>query len=148
VLLTEHTARLVEGFFALADLGPRAMKGVSARSGSSSSGRSAPSARGSTRRAPGPLPPDRREAELAWLESILSRSIESNGQVVGVVGDAGVGKSRLCLEFSQRCRARGVAVYEVHCPAHGATVPWLAIRELLQSYLALDQVRRGGANSA
>ena len=80
-----------------------------------------------------------REAELAWLESILSRSVESNGHVVGVVGDAGVGKSRLCLEFSQRCRARGIAVYEVHCPAHGATVPWLAIRELLRSYFALDQ---------
>ena len=140
VLLTEHTARLVEGFFALADLGPRAMKGVSApvrvfqlrdigpfRTRLDTSG-----FRGLSRLVG-------REAELAWLESILSRSMESIGQVVGVVGDAGVGKSRLCLEFSQRCRARGVAVYEVHCPAHGATVPWLAIRELLQSYFALDQ---------
>src|SRR5262249_55597715 len=79
-----------------------------------------------------------REGELAWLDSILSRVIESSGQVVGVVGDAGVGKSRLCLEFIQRCRARGLAVHEVHCPAHGATLPWLAMRELLQSCLALD----------
>src|SRR5262249_45510305 len=30
------------------------------------------------------------------------------------------------------------AVHEVHCPAHGATVPWLAIRELLLSWLGLD----------
>ena len=141
VLLTEHTARLVEGFFALADLGPRAMKGVSApvrvfqlgEIGPFRTRLDASGLRGLSRLIG-------REAELAWLESILSRSIESNGQVVGVVGDAGVGKSRLCLEFSQRCRARGIAVYEVHCPAHGATVPWLAIRELLQSYLALDQV--------
>jgi class 3 adenylate cyclase len=141
VLLTEHTARLVEGFFALADLGPRAMKGVSApvrvfqlrKIGPVRTRLDASELRGLSRLIG-------REAELAWLESILSRAIESNGQVVGVVGDAGVGKSRLCLEFSQRCRARGIAVYEVHCPAHGTTVPWLAIRELLQSYLALDQV--------
>ena len=45
-----------------------------------------------------------REAELGWLEGILARSLESNGQVVGVVGDAGVGKSRLCREFIERCR--------------------------------------------
>src|SRR5262249_48693934 len=30
------------------------------------------------------------------------------------------------------------AVHEVHCPAHGATLPWLAMRDLLQSCLALD----------
>jgi adenylate cyclase len=65
--------------------------------------------------------------------------MESDGQVVGVVGEAGVGKSRLCLEFVKRCRALGTAVYEVHCPAHAATVPWFAIRDLLRSYLGLSQ---------
>src|SRR5207245_1162509 len=55
----------------------------------------------------------------------------------GVVGDAGVGKSRLCLEFVSRCRAQGIAVHEAHCPAHGSTVPMLPIRDLLRSYLAL-----------
>src|SRR5262249_52000837 len=62
-----------------------------------------------------------------------------------VVGDAGVGKSRLCLEFVKRCRARGVVVYEAHCPAHGATVPWLAIRDLLRSCFALGPDERVGA---
>src|SRR2546428_402048 len=61
----------------------------------------------------------------------------NSGQVVGVGGDAGVGKSRLCLEFVNRCRAQGVAVHEAHCPAHGSTVPMLPIRDLLRSYLAL-----------
>src|SRR5206468_746354 len=74
-----------------------------------------------------------REAELAWLDGILVRALESNGQVVGVVGDAGVGKSRVCLEFVNRCRARGIAVQEAHCPAHGSTVPLLPIRERLRS---------------
>jgi predicted ATPase len=140
VLLTEHTARLIEGFFALADLGIRAMKGVSE------------AVRLFELRGLGPLRTRLdvsglrglsrligRETELAWLDGILSRSIDSNGQVIGVVGDAGVGKSRLCLEFITRCRARGVVVYEVHCPAHGATVPWLAIRDLLRSCLAISE---------
>ena len=138
VLVTETTARLVEGFFALADVGVRPMKGVSAPIrafelrgiGPSRTRLDASGLRGLSRLIG-------RDTELTWLDGILSRSIESNGQVVGVVGEAGVGKSRLCLEFIRRCRAREVAVYEVHCPAHGATVPWLAVRDLLRSYLGL-----------
>ena len=138
VLLTEHTARLVEGFFALADLGLHAVKGVSVPVrvfelrgiGPLRTRLEASGLRGLSRLIG-------REAELAWLDSILARPMESKGQVIGVVGEAGVGKSRLCAEFIERCRARGVAVFEVHCPAHGATVPWLAIRELLRSYFAL-----------
>jgi class 3 adenylate cyclase len=149
VLLTEHTARLAEGFFTLADLGTQTMKGVSAPVGvfelrgiGPLRARLDASALRGLSRLIG------REEELTWLAGILARSIESNGQVVGVVGDAGVGKSRLCLEFIQHCRERGVAVYEVHCPAHGSTVPWLAMRDLLRSYFALadgqevDAIRR------
>src|SRR3989441_645496 len=48
--------------------------------------------------------------------------------------------------------ARGIAVQEAHCPAHGATVPLLPIRELLRSYFALGEgdpaetVRQGVAD--
>jgi class 3 adenylate cyclase len=146
VLLTEHTARLVEGFFALGDLGVRTLKGVRepvrvfelqgigpVRTRLEAAGQQ------------GLSPLVGREAELAWLEGILSRAADWNGQVVGIIGDAGVGKSRLCLEFIERCRAGGVQVYEVHCPAHGATVPWLATRELLRSCLRLtDDEGAGG----
>jgi class 3 adenylate cyclase len=138
VLLTDHTARLVEGFFALADLGPHAMKGAMAPVrvfelqgiGPLRTRLDAAGVRGLSRLIG-------RDAELAWLDGILSRSSESHGQVIGVVGEAGVGKSRLCRELIERCRARGVPVYEVHCPAHGASVPWLALRDLLRSYFSL-----------
>ena len=40
------------------------------------------------------------------LEQALQCAMEGNGQVVGVVGEAGVGKSRLCLEFVERCQGR------------------------------------------
>jgi predicted ATPase len=46
-----------------------------------------------------------REREMAALESALDRGREGAGEVVGVVGEAGIGKSRLCYEFSERCRA-------------------------------------------
>src|SRR5262245_46979465 len=139
VLLTETTARLVEGFCALADAGVRSVKGVSApirifelcAMGPARTRLDAAARRGLTRLIG-------RDTELTWLEGILTRSMGSDGQVVGIVGEAGVGKSRLCLEFSRRCRARGVALYEAHCPAHAATVPRFAIRDLLRSFLGLS----------
>src|SRR5439155_5073611 len=78
-----------------------------------------------------------RDGEALWLDGILARANEGSGKVIGVGGDAGLGKSRLCLEFIARCPGRGIAVYEVHCPAHGATVPWLAMRDLLRSCFGL-----------
>ncbi|TMB00790.1 MAG: hypothetical protein E6J70_09570 [Deltaproteobacteria bacterium] len=139
VYVSEHTARLVEGFFTLRDHGTPPMKGVSTPVrvfelegiGPLRTRLDAAGVRGFSRLVG-------REEELAWLDGILARALESNGQVVGVVGDAGVGKSRVCLEFVNRCRARGIAVQEAHCPAHASTVPLLPIRELLRSYFALS----------
>jgi class 3 adenylate cyclase len=153
VFLTEHTAALVEGFFEVRDRGTAQLKGVRAPVrmfelagvGPLRTRLDASGARGFSRLVG-------REAELAWLDSILARTSEAHGHVVGVVADAGVGKSRLCLEFVTRCRARGIAVHEAHCPAHGATVPLLPIRELFRSYFRLggeataDEVRRDVAD--
>ncbi|MGH7855913.1 MAG: ATP-binding protein, partial [Candidatus Binatia bacterium] len=136
--LTEHTARLVEGFFALRDLGTPAMKGVSAPVGVFELRGIGPLRTrldASGRRGFSPLVG--REEELAWLDDLLARAARSRGQIVGIVGDAGVGKSRLCLEFVDRCRTRGIAVYEAHCPAHASAIPLLPIRDLLRSCLAL-----------
>jgi class 3 adenylate cyclase len=138
VLLTEHTARLVEGFFAFRDLGARELKGVRETVrlfqlqgiGPVHTRLEAAGGRGLSRLIG-------RAGEFAWLEHLLASAADWNGQVVGIVGDAGVGKSRLCLEFVERCRTAGVAVYEVHCPPHGATVSWLAARELLRRCLGI-----------
>ncbi|MGH7894157.1 MAG: AAA family ATPase [Candidatus Binatia bacterium] len=138
VYLTEHTARLVEGFFTLRSHGTPAMKGVSAPigvyelvgPGTLRTRLDASRQRGFSRLVG-------REAELARLWRILEQAIAANGQVVGVVGDAGVGKSRVCLEFVERCRAQGIAVHEAHCPSHGEAVPLLPIRELVRSCFGL-----------
>jgi class 3 adenylate cyclase len=138
IYVSEHTARLVDGFFALRDVGTPAMKGVSAPvrvyelvgPGSLATRLDVSRRRGFSRLIG-------REAELARLWRALERALAGDGQVVGVVGDAGVGKSRVCLEFVERCRAQGVAVHEAHCPTHGASIPFLAVRDLLRSLLGL-----------
>lgn len=51
------------------------------------------------------LPLIGRESELAALWERLQKSLESHGQVVSVVGEAGVGKSSLLREFKRRIKA-------------------------------------------
>jgi adenylate cyclase len=53
------------------------------------------------------------------------------------VGDAGVGKSRLCSEFVERCRARGLAVNEGHGMAHGKNIPFMPILQAMRGYFRI-----------
>jgi class 3 adenylate cyclase/tetratricopeptide (TPR) repeat protein len=140
VYLTEGTASGVAGYFALEDLGEFRVKGASAPLrvhalegvGRLRTRLDAARARGFTRFVG-------RARELSTLETALAQAGEGRGQAVGVVGEAGVGKSRLCFEFAERCRARGIPVYEAHCPAHGKVVPFLPLLELLRSYFGIDE---------
>jgi class 3 adenylate cyclase len=138
IFLTEHTARLVEGFFTLRDHGTPAMKGVTTPvevyellGPAGLRTRLDVSRRRGFSRLVG------REAELARLWEALEEASTGRSRTVGVVGEAGVGKSRVCLEFVERCRAQGIAVHEAHCPAHGAAVPLIPMRELVRSLLDL-----------
>ena len=76
-----------------------------------------------------------RQSEMAALEAALERAIAGNAQVVGVVAEPGTGKSRLCYEFAERCRAREIKVYEGHGVAHGKAVPWFPILEFCSRLL-------------
>src|SRR5262249_19043570 len=62
---------------------------------------------------------------------------EGNGQVVGIVAEPGVGKSRICLEFTERCRARGVRVNVAHAVSHGKMIPYVPVLELLRGYFEI-----------
>ena len=75
--------------------------------------------------------------EMALLERALERAAEGDGCVVGLVAEAGVGKSRLCFEFAERCRARGVRVIEGRALAHSRATPFLPAIELLKGYFEL-----------
>jgi class 3 adenylate cyclase len=132
--VSEHTAALVEGYFELRDRGMRVLKGVSepvrvyelAGLGRLRSRLEVSRERGLSRFVG-------RERELAALQAALGRAREGAGQVVGVVGEAGIGKSRLCYEFGERCRKSGIEVWAGHCTARGARQPLLLVRELVRS---------------
>ncbi len=138
--LTAHTASLVEGYFRLRDLGEFDLKGVSAPLHAYElQGVGALRTRLDVSRARGFSKFVGREREMATLESALESAIAGHGQVVGVVADAGTGKSRLCFEFVERCRARGVRVNEGHCPAHGKTIPYLPLLEMLRDIFGIAE---------
>ena len=80
-----------------------------------------------------------RQSEMAALEAALERAIAGNAQVVGVVAEPGTGKSRLCYEFAERCRAREIPVYEAHGVAHGKAVPLLPILEFFRGYFGITE---------
>jgi class 3 adenylate cyclase/tetratricopeptide (TPR) repeat protein len=140
VYLTEHTAKLVTGYFRLRDLGRLSIKGTAEplgvyeleSSGALATRLDASRARGFTRFVG-------RAAETTMLETALERAVAGEAQIVGVVGEPGVGKSRLCVELVQRCRARGVPVHEAHCLSHGRALPFLPILELFRSYFDIEE---------
>jgi len=80
-----------------------------------------------------------RAEEMAALEAALQHAMQGSGQIVGIVADPGVGKSRLCFEFLDRCRARGITTYEAHGVPHGKAIPFLPILELFRSFFGISE---------
>ncbi len=140
VYLTEHTARLVEGFFRLEELGPFRVKGLrDPVRVYELEGPGVLRTRLDRSRARGLSRFVGREEETAVLEAALGRVLEGRGCAVGVVAEAGVGKSRLCWEFIERARARGLVVHQAHCVPHGRMVPFVPILELLRGFFGISE---------
>jgi class 3 adenylate cyclase/tetratricopeptide (TPR) repeat protein len=138
VYLTEYTARLVKRWFRLTDLGPMTVKG--AREPLQvfvlDDSRPSPIVVGGDR-ALGRSPLVGRQRELATLGDALAAATEGRAQIVGVVGEAGVGKSRLCEEFTRSTTARGISVRHTTGVSHGREVPLLPILGLLRDYFSI-----------
>ncbi len=77
--------------------------------------------------------------EMQVLESALARAREGNAQIVGMVGEAGLGKSRLCFEFLERCRAHGLMTYETAGVAHGKAIPFLPVLRLFRAFYGITE---------
>lgn len=85
-----------------------------------------------------------RERELETLLSMFDRATTGDGQVVTVVGEAGVGKSRLVHEFRTRVEERPARIVQGHCEAYTATRPYQPFVEVLQRILGLDSDASSG----
>jgi predicted ATPase/class 3 adenylate cyclase len=79
-----------------------------------------------------------RENQFAALERELADTIKGDGRVVGVVGEAGIGKSRLCFEFADHSRRRGIRVFEARVLAHGRATPFQPVLALLRDILGVQ----------
>ena len=140
IALSQHTQKSVDVFFMLRALGPVQVKGVRDPVGVFVlEGVGRLRTRLDTARARGLSRFVGRDDEIEVLESALQRALEGAGRVAAVVGEPGVGKSRICAEFVERCRARGLMVYEAHCPAHGKTIPYLPLLELLRNLFGITE---------
>ena len=80
-----------------------------------------------------------RRRELAFLHKCLAQAAQGQGQVVGIVGEPGMGKSRLLYEFAHSLRGQAVVYCEGHCLAYGRTTPYLLVRDLLRQICRLRE---------
>lgn len=138
--VTEATARLVEGFVELRDLGNFDIRGATRpihvfELGEVGSLRT----RFDLSRSRGLSLFVGRADELKLLEEKLERALAGEAQIISLVGEAGVGKSRLSFEFLERCRARGIRVAEGHAVSHGRTLPLLPWLSLFRSSFDVDE---------
>ena len=73
-----------------------------------------------------------REREMAVLDALLDRAVQGQGHVVGIMGEPGMGKSRLLYEFVQHLASKAVTYVEGHCLSYGNTTPYLPVLDLLR----------------
>ena len=80
-----------------------------------------------------------RDRELEQLGQALERAAGGHGQAVAVVGEAGVGKSRLAWEFIRSHRTQGWLVLESGSVSYGKATPYLPVIELLKGYCRIQE---------
>src|SRR5712691_2752216 len=139
VLTTGETLRLAEGFVQVKPLGPVSVKGLAdpvevfelVGAASSRTRLQALATRGLTRFVG-------RQAELEALRLALERAGTSHGQVVAVIGEPGVGKTRLFYEFTQSHHIHDWLVLESSSVSYGKATAYLPVRDLLKAYFQID----------
>ena len=139
ILLTAATLRLVEGLVRVNPLGPMPVKGLTEPVeayellGASALRRrlQAAAARGLTRFVG-------RQHELDTLSQALEQARTGHGQVVALVGEAGVGKSRLVYEVVHSHRTQGWLVLESASVSYGKATAYFPVIDLLKRYAHVE----------
>src|SRR5262249_2022827 len=138
-LITAATLRLVEGLVEVTPLGPVPVKGLAepvevfelTGVGPTRSRLHAAASRGVA-------PLVGRDAERGRVEAILDSAGAGRGAAVALVGEAGVGKSRLTRECVQSRRSSGWLVLEAAAVSYGQGTPFFPVIEVLRGYFAVE----------
>ena len=140
IVLTSATMELVEGLVAARSLGAVPVKGLAERvtvyelaaAGPALTRLQAAARRGLTRFVG-------RETEWEQLRRGQELTGAGHGQVTALVGEAGVGKSRLAYEFTHFARRQGWRVIEAAAASYGQATSYLPVIQLLQGYFQIDR---------
>jgi len=139
VFLTPAVLNLVEGFVDVKSLGPVPVKGLPAPVevyelsgiGAARTRLQAAARRGLTRFVG-------RDSEIELLRRSLGLAGAGRGQLVAIVGEAGVGKSRLVYEFTHSHRIHDWLVLEATSVSYGKATNYLAVIDLLRGYFKIQ----------
>ncbi len=74
---------------------------------------------------------------MTTLHALLAQVEEGHGQVVGVVGEPGLGKSRLVYEFRRSLGRRRLTYRAGRCLSYGSTTPYLPVLDLLRHHCGI-----------
>ena len=140
VLLSAESLKLAEGYVQVRSLGPVSVKGLAETIAvyeliGASAARTrlqAAAARGLTRFVG-------RSRELEVLAEALADAGKGKGQVVAIVGEPGVGKSRLYYEFIHSHRTQGWLTVEASSVSYGKATPYLPVIDLLKTYFKVGE---------
>jgi class 3 adenylate cyclase/tetratricopeptide (TPR) repeat protein len=140
IVLSATTARLVAGATRVTAVGHVTLAGlaepVEVYELHEASGRPG---RLHTARARGLTPLVGRQEELAALHRVLPQVAAGHGQLVAVVGEAGVGKSRLVDELLQVASTQGWRVLDSAAASYGQAIPYFPVLTLLRRYWHLEE---------
>jgi class 3 adenylate cyclase/tetratricopeptide (TPR) repeat protein len=135
ILLAPATLQLAEGYVQVAARGPVAVKGlpepveIYVLTGASAQRTRlhAATARGLTRFVG-------RDTEIEQIRRALTRAGDGHGQLVAIVGEPGVGKSRLVYEFTHSHRTQDWLILEASSVSYGKATSYLPVIDLLKAY--------------
>ena len=139
ILITADTLRLAEDYVEVRPLGPVSVKGIGEpRDVFEVVGAASvrPRLRGGAGR--GLTRFVGRDVELDQLRQGLERAAAGHGQVIAVVGEPGVGKSRLYWEFTRSHRTQGWLILESLSVSYGKATPYLPVVDLLRAYFQIE----------
>jgi len=139
IFLTAPTLELVEGYVEVKSRGPVPVKGLAnpvevyevTGAGPARTRLQASAHRGLTRFVG-------RDVELEQLRRAQQLASTGHGQVAAIVGEAGVGKSRLVYEFTHSHRMQGWLVLESASVSYGKATSYLPVMDLLKGYFKIQ----------
>jgi class 3 adenylate cyclase len=88
-----------------------------------------------------------RRWEMSAVAGLLDRALGGHGVVVEVVGEPGIGKSRLVREAAGMAAVRDVEVFSAFCEAHTSQVPFHAIARLLRATTGVENLHGQAARA-